>query len=217
MPDHYPMPMVPIYQYPYAQPGPRPPAGDGPVTRMQHAVVPMQPPPPMLMGALGQPAPASMLRDDPSFANFDKVPAFYTVTVQLGGNVGDTQGNSTPLRPESFICERITWACTEVPSDYATGVALAGSPQGRSVTVTWGDEFTRFLGKDPCLLSALFGDSNGFLDLPRGILFQGRQTLSVLLTRLLDPTGNNLAKRFDFNFQGVGLFPKGVSASGSAG
>jgi len=201
----------PLWNYPYPPNG-QPPRADGPALQVQHR-----------LGATAPPLAAqqaTMLRDDPAFANFDKVPAFYTVTVELAGNVGAVNGGSTALRPESFICERVTWACNEAPRDYDAGggVAISGSPQGRSVVVTWGDEFTRFLGKDPCLLSALFGDSNGFLDLPRGILFQGKQALNVALTRIYNPISaddeEGLVKRFDFNFQGVGLFPRGVNYSG---
>lgn len=219
-----------LHQYPYGvapgMPG-APPAGDGVHQRAEHYAAQM-PPPPMVQPAfspLGQAGQrGQMLRDDPAFARFDKIPAFYTVTVQLGGAAGATNANSTPLRPESFICEMISWACNEAPKDYADpaapGVAICGSPQGRSVRVSWGDEFTRFLGKTPALLSSLFGDSNGFLNLPRGILFQGKQTLEVNLRRIYDPLPAAVGpqeKEFDFTFHGVGLFPPGVSASGSAG
>ncbi len=173
---------------------------------------------------LGAPE-ASMLRDDPQFAEYQKVPAFYTVSIQLGGNAGDFAAENVKLRPEAFICERITWACNERPANYSAGtgsagVALSSSPQGRSVAVSWGDEFTRFLNQTPCLISALFGDSDGYLNLPRGILFQGSQALNVRLDRISNPLFDqqiNLELRFDFNFQGVGLLPKNVAQSGSAG
>lgn len=172
---------------------------------------------------LGQAPPSPRLRDDPQFYNYQKVPAFYTLEIILGGEVGDTQGGSVPLRPEAFICERVTWAASEQPSDYtadgSTGITLGGSPQGRAVTVSWGDEFTRFLNQTPCLLAALFGDANGFLDIPRGILFQGRQTLNANLTRVR-PTPQNDPPQdllFHLSFQGVGLLPTNVAQSGSAG
>lgn len=167
---------------------------------------------------LGAAAP-TRLRDDKRFDKFQKVPAFYTITIVLGGEAGAQEGDSTRIRPEAFIAERITWACNESPLDYPNGTALGGSPQGRSIRVTWGDEFTSFLGKQPCLLSALFGDSEGFLDLGRGILFQGAQTLNAQLTRISDPTQSQEPPQleFDINFQGIGLLPYNVAQSGSAG
>lgn len=171
---------------------------------------------------LGQ-APPPRLRDSPAFYNYQKVPAFYTLEIILGGDLGDTQANNVALRPEAFICERITWACSEQPSDYTaeggTGIAIGGSPQGRAVTVSWGDEFTRFLNQTPCLISALFGDSNGFVDLPQGILFQGRQTLNASLARVraMPASDPSPALLFHFNFQGVGLLPTNVAQSGTAG
>ena len=94
-----------------------------------------------------------------------------------------------------------------------------GSAQGRSVTVQWDDEFTKFLGQQPALVSALFGDSQGFLDIPKGVLFQGKQALTITLNRILwpDPDTNPATTQWDFVFQGVGLLPKGIHQSGSAG
>jgi len=164
-----------------------------------------------------------MLRDDPDFDNFQKVPAFYTVTIVLGGAAGAEKAGAAPIRPEAFICERVTWACNESPLDYegetSPGSAIGGSPQGRAVRITWGDEFTNFMGKQPCMLSAIFGDGDGFLNLRRGILLQGRQTITAALTRITDPTkGKAPTLEFDINFQGIGLFPKdGGGASGAAG
>ena len=152
--------------------------------------------------------------------SFNTIPAFYTVTISLAGAVGSTQAGSVPLRPEPFLCARITWATTgdtpTVLGDSSAGVS--GSAQGRSVEVLWGDEFTQFLGNRPCLLSALFADSNGFLDFPRPLLFQGKQSLTVNLKRVLWPTSQDeVTTRFDFNFQGLSILPPGVNQSGSAG
>ena len=75
-------------------------------------------------------------------------------------------------------------------------------------------------GDRPALVSAAFGDSQGYLDLPRrGILFQGKQSLAISLRRLIwpDPEIEPDATRWDFTFQGFGLLPKGVNQSGSAG
>ncbi len=98
------------------------------------------------------------------------------------------------------------------------------SQQGRAVEVSWGDSFTRFLGTNSSLISALFGDSNGFLDLPGVALFQGSQNLQVTLNRLFWPfqiggafQQNPRNVRFDFVFEGVGLLPKGINQSGSVG
>jgi hypothetical protein len=89
--------------------------------------------------------------------------------------------------------------------------------QGRSVEILWGDEFTQFMGNRPCLLSAVFGDSNGFLCLPPpGIFFAGRQSLSLVLTRVLWPSAQTeeAITRFDFSFQGRGILPKNQQVSG---
>jgi hypothetical protein len=153
-----------------------------------------------------------------------EVPAFYTVSLVLGGDPAAPAanvGNSVTIRPEPFVCRRITWATTgDVPNFISSASGIMGSAQGRSVRVEWSDEFTKFLGSRPCLISALFGDSEGFLDFPRrGVLFQGKQTLDVKLTRILWPDSNTQPANteFDFNFQGVSLLPMGVNQSGSAG
>lgn len=155
------------------------------------------------------------------FPGFEEVPAYYTVTILLPGNAGATLGNSTPIRPEPFVCERITWATSGdvYPAIVPAADAAGYSVQGRSVECSFGDEFTRFLGQQPALITTLFGDSNGYMDLPgKGILFQGRQALQVNLTRLFWPTTQpEIITRFDFQFQGVGLLPAGVAQSGSAG
>lgn len=149
-----------------------------------------------------------------------EIPAFYTVSVLLGGAADATAGESTPIRPEPFICRRITWCTSGDAPVFITVPSVVGSAQGRVVEVTWSDEFTKFLGNQPCLVSALFGDSQGFLDLPKkGILFQGRQVLQVDLHRLIWPDAESTpaTTRWDFSFQGVSLLPKGVNQSGSAG
>jgi hypothetical protein len=158
------------------------------------------------------------VEDDPRFNNYEKIPAFYTVSINLGGVSGNAESGSVQLRPEPFVLKRITWA-TNGDCYPALAAAEAGySVQGRSVSIQWEDEFTKFLGNNPVLISALFGDSNGFLDIPRGALFQGKQSLSCRLTRLVWPSdAEPILTRFDFCFQGLGLLPKGVAQSGSAG
>lgn len=143
----------------------------------------------------------------PPLRQWDRIPQFYRIAIDLGGNAGDIAAGSVAIRPEPFVCKRITWATT---GDTRTqlGIVTPISQQGRSVAVTWGDEFTRFLGEQSTLLSAMFGDSNGYLDLPGGILFQGRQTLNASLTRLLWPvTGEAISTTFHIQFQGLGLIP----------
>lgn len=178
-----------------------------------------------LAGGLGQhPQDAGdKLRDDPAIrAQYDLIPAFYTVSILLGTAVPSQAANSTQIRPENFILERISWATlgdSIIASNDGMLNAAGGSVDGRCVEVSWSDEFTKFLGQNPCLVSALFGDSQGYLDIPRGILFQGKQTLQVSLSRLawLGPTGEGqpASTRWDFNFQGVGLLPK--NAGGTSG
>ena len=158
------------------------------------------------------------VEDDPIFSKYEKIPAFYTISINLGGASGNTESGSVQLRPEPFVLKRITWA-TNGDCYPALAAAEAGySVQGRAVTIQWEDEFTKFMGNNPALISSIFGDSNGFLDIPRGALFQGKQSLSAKLTRLVWPSdAEAIVTRFDFVFQGLGLLPKGVAQSGSAG
>lgn len=152
---------------------------------------------------------------------FTTIPAFYTCTIDLAGADGSVQSGSVPLRPEPFVCKRITWATTGDSPSIVGPSNGSGSVQGRSVEVTWSDEFTQFLGARACLLSALFGDSQGYLDFPRPVLFQGKQTLQLTLRRVLWPADTGdfpaITTRFDFNFQGLSVLPPGVNQSGSAG
>jgi hypothetical protein len=157
------------------------------------------------------------LEHDPAWNNFNKLPAWYTLTILLSGAPGAPVASSVPIRPEPFILKRITWA-TNGDTPLFVDNTGSGSVQGRSVTVLFDDEFTKFLGKNPCLVSALFGDSQGYLDLELGMLFQGKQALSITLQRLIWPDVTTPAEtRWDFCFQGIMLLPKGVNQSGSAG
>lgn len=150
---------------------------------------------------------------------FTFVPAWYTITLDLNGNTGDFAAEGVNLRPEPFLMTRITWATNGDVPIFNGGLTLPGySSQGRVVQVEWSDEFTKFLGDKPALLSALFGDSNGFMDVQGLALFQGKQTLSAKLTRLGWPyTSDPAITRWDIVFAGFGLLPKGVHQSGSAG
>ncbi len=170
--------------------------------------------------------------DQPEMQDFTAVVAKYVISAVLGPNPGDNIEAITQLRPEPFVLETITWATDgdlNLPPDTGAGFPFwSWSQQGRAIDIKWGDSFTTFLGRNPSLLSALFGDSNGFLDLPAVALFQGSQNLSVELRRLFwpfqfladgEPTFFNNPRniRVDIVFHGVGLLPKGVNQSGSVG
>lgn len=158
----------------------------------------------------------------PGYEEWNKIPAWYTVTINLGPNVGDTGSNSKTLRPERFVLGRVTWSTSGDVFDLGPDspgpvsvIPLMASIQARCVEMEWQDEFTRFMGNSPTLVSSQFGDSNGFLDMPAGLLFQGKQTLSVKLSRIKALT-NDVAARWDFSFQGLSLLPPNVEVSGSA-
>lgn len=170
------------------------------------------------LGLVEQPALPEGIESDPRFDQFEKIPAWYVVSVTLGGAANDTQTNGVQLRPEPFVLKRITWGTTGDVYPYVGGEP-GYSVQGRAVSMKWADEFTQLFGNQECLISAALGDSNGYLDIPRGALFQGKQALSVKLTRLFwpDPDTDPGDTRFDFCFQGIGLLPRGVAQSGSAG
>lgn len=163
------------------------------------------------------PAPTVATEDDPVFRGYNKIPSSYVISLTLGGAVNASAPGTVTLRPEPFILKRITWATTGDTYPYVN-VEPGYSPQGRAVRMEWGDEFTKMFGTAPALVSAAMGDSNGFLDIVKGILFQGAQTLSLKLTRLHWPdstTADNT--QWDFVFSGLSLLPPGVNQSGSAG
>ena len=151
------------------------------------------------------------------YPNHNAIPAWYVVNITLGGAANDTMPGSVNLRPEPFVLQRITWATTGDTYPYVDqepGYSL----QGRAVTLTWGDNFTKLFGDTSALVAAAFGDANGFLDVIKGALFNGSQTLTVNLTRLHWPsTLAAAATRWDIVFSGVALLPPGVNQSGSAG
>jgi hypothetical protein len=170
---------------------------------------------------------------DPALANFTKVPAFYPVVGTLGPDDGDEVTLTTQLRPEPFVLKRITWATNgdqvldpDDPQEADELTTITNwTQQGRAVECRFGDSFTNFLGRNFALVSALFGDSQGFMDIPGTLLFQGSQNLEVELRRLLWPyqIGPDIVEpnlqntRWDFVFAGVSLLPPGVNQSGSAG
>lgn len=165
----------------------------------------------------GQPQPLIGPQADPRFEGRVKVPATYNVSILLSGIEGKSQGGKVTLRPEDFWLQRITWACTGDTPLYANAALPGFSIQGRSVEMSWSDEFTQFLGDQPALVSALLGDSQGFLDILHGIYFSGSQTLGVKLTRLFwpDPQIEPAITRWDFAFHGLGILPPGKHVSGS--
>lgn len=139
------------------------------------------------------------------FDDYTQVPATYRVEVTLPNEAGQRRADAVTLRPELFLLKRITWATVD-------GDPLAA---GRTITVLWSDEFTSFLGRDPILMPALFGDSQGFLDLTREVLFAGKQTLSATLTRVVNFNGGEGDAIAQIVFHGVGLLPPGMHESGS--
>jgi hypothetical protein len=157
-------------------------------------------------------------RNEAFWSRYARIPAWYKIAMLLGGDEGDTIAGSVNLRPEPFVLKRITWACTGDAVADLVGSPGIGSVQGRSVTVDWSDEFTKFFGSEPMLVSSVFADSQGFLDLPRGIIFSGRQTLSMRLTRLFWPgeDESDVETQWHFVFGGYGLI-RGEYQSGSAG
>jgi hypothetical protein len=162
---------------------------------------------------------------DQELSQFNQLCSFYTVTVILGPENGATSKAARMIRPEPFVCRRITWATsgdTWFQSDGANFLNQQPSIQGRATRVRFGDAFTTFLGQRAGLVSAVFGDSNGFLDLTKGIVFGGSQNLEVELNRLFRPGAAiepfpepPQPTRWDFVFAGVSLLPKNVNQPGS--
>lgn len=157
-----------------------------------------------------------------AFKNFNEIPAAYVVSIPLGGDPGNTATRNTQLRPEPFVCRRISWATTaDTLRFYGAPMTQKASIHGSTVECRFGDSFTTFLGQNAGLVTAVFGDSEGFLLLPKGITLQGSQPIEATLTRLAWPGDTVNAPpaetRWDFVFHGVGLLPQGIGASGSAG
>lgn len=170
------------------------------------------------MGAVAEASPPSDVLNDPRYQSWNKIPAWFVLTIAaLGGVTGDTSNNTVQLRPEPFVLYGISWSTTGDTHPFVNqfpGFSL----QGRSVTMEWGDEFTKLFGSAAAPVSAVLGDSNGFLPIPHGATFQGKQTLNIKLTRLQWPSSlTAAATRWDFVFYGVSLLPPGVNQSGSAG
>ena len=163
-----------------------------------------------------------------AFKLYNELPAFYVVTIPLGGGIGDPATRNTQLRPEPFLCRRISWATTADTLRFwgLNAMTQNASIHGGVVECRFGDSFTTFLGQNAGLVRAVFGDSNGFLELGKGILLQGSQPVEVNLTRLAWPGFTDedetegappAETRWDFVFHGVSLLPQGVEASGAAG
>jgi hypothetical protein len=116
------------------------------------------------------------------------------------------------------MVKRITWATTADTPPYTPAIfvgTVTPSIQGRTVRCSFGDSFTNFLGQRQGMVSAVFGDSHGFMDLPRGIVFQGSQSIKVALKRIFYPGPTDSIEftppplsRWDFVWAGVTLYPK---------
>ena len=100
---------------------------------------------------LGWPAPAEFA--DPGgespYPNVLEIPAFYTVSILLGGDTGAVNAGSVTIRPEPFVCRRITWSTTGDTPVFITVPSVVGSAQGRAVEVSWSDELTKFRARHP--------------------------------------------------------------------
>lgn len=175
-----------------------------------------------LLGYLGQTVPTSPAplpgKVPADFPEFNKIATVYMIPIALAPQAGATQGGSVQLRPEDFVLTRICWACTGDALVSQGDYFCSGSRHGRCVEMTWEDEFTKFFGNTSGLIAAMLGDSNGFLDLPYGIRFQGSQTLTVKINRLFWPGNEETPPevRYDFAFHGIGLLPRTRQTSGSA-
>lgn len=155
---------------------------------------------------------------EPQEGNYIEVPAWYTISVVIGGDpeqLNAVVAGSVALRPERFQCRRITYAAQADSPPYSLGAF--GSPTANAVEIEFGDEFTQFMPRTPTLLGAVFGQANGFLDLPQSILFQGRQSLNCKLRRLqwTGTPDDFVDTRIDITFAGVGLLP--VNSGGVSG
>ena len=190
--------------------------------------------------ALGNPDPYSIGEYEKDFAGWTRVLRQYCVKVYLGSKVGDTNSGSETLGPERFVLKRIQWACDgEIQNPWQTNEDGSQSPnvqgwfplvhksiQGRCVEMAWQDEFTQFMAGKRALIVALLGDSDGFPDLPKPILLQAKQTMTINLWRIrwpfpIGPIGQTqwpdpFTVRFDFTFHGVMLLPPGTHESGAA-
>lgn len=146
-------------------------------------------------------------------------PAQYALSILLSGDDGKTQGGKVQLRPEDFLLCFITWKTNGDTPGILGDIALPDySLQGLSTEVSWGDEFTQFMGEQSAFVSAAF--SEGYYELPGKVKFLGSQTLSLKLTRLswpVIPTEEfpRVITRWDFVFHGLGIFPLGTNASGA--
>ena len=158
-------------------------------------------------------------------ALYNQLCNFYTVSVELGSQPGAVNKAARQIRPEPFVVRRISWATTGDAMRFCP-IILTGqnspSVQGRTVRASFGDSFTNFMGQQPGMVSAVFGDSHGFMDMPKGIVFSGSQNLEVTLNRIVYPAPTDdedfippETTRWDFVFAGVSLLPKYINQSGS--
>lgn len=199
-----------------AQPQAQPP---NPWARQQHMGAPPQLTPQMPVPPAGTPATPQWREYVPDqYRDWVQIPTWYTITLPLGGNQGDQAQGTVQTRPERFIPVRLTYATTEdvlLGSAGGSSFLMCSSVAARTARVSFRDEFTHFMGTAPAFVAAVFGDSSGFLDFPKGILFQGKQTLYAELTRVLQPGPEYPGGSWDFVWAGVCLLPPGTQVSGS--
>lgn len=172
------------------------------------------------------------------FRGWVKVLSQDPLNLILGPKVNDTISGSVTLRPERIILKRISWACDGEQQNPYNGIPAApnvngwdpvvmNSIQGRCVEMEWFDEFTKFMSDRKALVVALLGEPglNG-VGLPKPILLQGKQTISIRLNRIrwpfpIGPIDDKnwpdpFPVRFDFVFHSIMLLPPGTHESGSA-
>lgn len=174
------------------------------------------------------------------FKGYTKVLRQYVIHVIQAPQVGSPGAGSKTLGPEKFVLKNISWSCDgEQQNPWQTNQDGSQSPnvngwrpyidksiQGRCIEMEWADEFTKFMAGDRALICAMFGDSDGFLYLPKPFLLEGKQTLTVNTTRIrwpfpigpIDdetwPDAFNV--RIDFVLHGIMLLPPGHHESGGA-
>jgi hypothetical protein len=174
------------------------------------------------------------------YLNYTKVLAKYVINIILGWKVPAAESGSVTLRPEDFLWKGgRTVNNGEIQNPWRNNQAgeleanangwypyIGKSIQNRCVEMEFSDEFTKFMADKKAFIAAIFGDSDGFLDLPKPIILQGKQTLTIRLNRInwpfpIGPINDEtwpdpFDVRFDFVFDGIMLLPPGTHESGSA-
>ncbi len=76
------------------------------------------------------PVPRPLRKESEDYPGFVEIPAFYTVSIVLGGADDAVKSGSTNIRPEPFVCRRITWATTGDAPKFITVPSVVGSAHG---------------------------------------------------------------------------------------